>query len=206
MDDTPLSADQDAEAGRGDESPLRRRSLLRDGGIQSTRPSYFQGLRDGRVPSLRLEDGSITAAGIDTITNANASSVINSSSSPPNAPGGLHQQFASFRTSMRGRKVDPTSLKVEVRMKDYSYHVPIRVDAPSIKTVFNTSPCYVGTSFLKNVGELMTGERKVGCNLLQYIMITAPFMFASLITYSTHQTETVVYAPYNSGERYLRPL
>ncbi len=59
-----------------------------------------------------------------------------------------------------GRRA-PTLQKVEVRINDYSYHVPVRVDAPSIKTVFNTSPCYVATTILKNVVELATGKRQV---------------------------------------------
>ena len=55
----------------------------------------------------------------------------------------------------------PVLQKVEVRIKDYSYHVPVRVDAPSIKTVFNTSPCYAATNIMKNVVELATGKRQV---------------------------------------------
>ena len=55
----------------------------------------------------------------------------------------------------------PVLQKVEVRIKDYSYHVPVRVDAPSIKTVFNTSPCYAFTNIMKNVVELATGKRQV---------------------------------------------
>ena len=50
---------------------------------------------------------------------------------------------------------------VEVRIKNYSHTVAIRKDAPSIKTVFNTSPCYVGMELVGNIGEIITGRKKV---------------------------------------------
>lgn len=37
----------------------------------------------------------------------------------------------------------------------------MRKDAPSIKTVFNTSPCYVGMELVSNVGEIITGRKNV---------------------------------------------
>jgi hypothetical protein len=45
-------------------------------------------------------------------------------------------------------------------MKNYSYRVPIRVDAPSIKTVFNTSPCYVMMGIVRNAVEIVTQKKK----------------------------------------------
>jgi ABC-type multidrug transport system fused ATPase/permease subunit len=51
--------------------------------------------------------------------------------------------------------------QVEVRLKNYSRTISVRTDAPSIKTVFNTSPCYVGMEFVSNAGEIITGSKKV---------------------------------------------
>ena len=48
-----------------------------------------------------------------------------------------------------------------MRLKNYSHTISVREDAPSIKTVFNTSPCYVGVEFVRNVGEIITGRKRV---------------------------------------------
>lgn len=67
-------------------------------------------------------------------------------------------QDSSLQQSFRN--IEGTK-QVEVRLKNYSYMVSVRVDAPSIKTVFNTSPCYVGMEFVSNIGEIITGRKKV---------------------------------------------
>lgn len=122
--------------------------------LQKSRPDYLTNLLNGRAPSLRLETSKDDD---DDIHDAAATS----GPAPPGIPtrSELSKRFASMRASMRQL---PSGLeKVEVRMHNYSYHVPIRVDAPSIKTVINQSPCYAITSFMVNVGELITGKRKV---------------------------------------------
>ena len=163
--DTPL-LEEDALAGTEETSPRAGRpsSLPLRNSVQSTRPSYLQSLlREGHVPSLYLENN-------DDITEDNEGFEHNNDNNTPNNnPSTMHMDVPELRrrfTSMRDVGERPTTTspllaQVEVRMKDYSYHVPIRVDAPSIKTVFNQSPCYVGTNFIKNVGELITGQRKV---------------------------------------------
>ena len=40
---------------------------------------------------------------------------------------------------------------VQVVLRDYSYHVPIKTDAPSIKTVLNQSVCYGTYEFFRRV-------------------------------------------------------
>lgn len=40
---------------------------------------------------------------------------------------------------------------VEVRMKDFEFHVPIKADTPSIMTVMNQSPCYGFYEFARRV-------------------------------------------------------
>ena len=67
----------------------------------------------------------------------------------------LQQSFRNLSKST----ADAT--QVEVRLKNYSHCISVRIDAPSIKTVFNTSPCYVGVEFVRNVGEIITGRKKV---------------------------------------------
>lgn len=64
----------------------------------------------------------------------------------------------SFRNISNTSKLN----QVEVRLKNYSRTVTVRKDAPSIKTVFNTSPCYVAMELVGNVGEIITGTKKVG--------------------------------------------
>mmetsp|Transcript_3324 Transcript_3324/g.5465 ORF Transcript_3324/g.5465 Transcript_3324/m.5465 type:complete len:1454 (+) Transcript_3324:67-4428(+) len=122
--------------------------------LQTSRPDYLSSLLNGRAPSLRLESSKDDD---DDIHDATATS----RTAPPGIPtrSELSKRFASMRASLR--QVPSGLEKVEVRMHNYSYHVPIRVDAPSIKTVINQSPCYAITSFIANVGELITGKRKV---------------------------------------------
>ena len=164
--DTPL-LEEDALAGTEETSPRaagRPSSLPLRNSVQSTRPSYLQSLlREGHVPSLRLENNNDITEDNEGVEHDN------DNNTPNNNPSTMHMDVPELRrrfTSMRDVGERPTTkspllAQVEVRMKDYSYHVPIRVDAPSIKTVFNQSPCYVGTNFIKNVGELITGQRKV---------------------------------------------
>lgn len=119
--------------------------------VQSTRPDYFQNLRRGSVPNLRLEGHD------DTIHH-------DSPSDDPPAPPVDTAVFVDEilrRISLKCLDESANPRQVEVRLKDYSYHVPIRVDAPSINTALNTSPCYVATNIVKNFGELITGKRKV---------------------------------------------
>jgi hypothetical protein len=129
------------------------------------------------VPSLWLEEG-------DTEISADAE--------PQETKDGgrktmdiheLQRQFASFR---QAAKLPAGLTQVEVRVRDFSYHASIRVDAPSIKTVFNTSPCYVGAEFVKNVGEIITGQKKVRAQcgvlvwLMNYVMSSTPIMIHEL--------------------------
>jgi len=136
--------------------------------IQASRTDYLQSLLKGSIPDLKLEDGH---ANDNNDSNNNGPSTPksgNTSTVSPTAEGPttqmeineLRQKLASLRDIKTKHNIEQYQ-EVEVRLKDYSYYVPIRVDAPSIKTVFNQSPCYVGTTILKNVGELITGSRKV---------------------------------------------
>ena len=121
--------------------------------LQKSRPDYFASLRGGRAPSLRLESST---------DDDNENSAKNTSDEPTDVASSLTRTELSRRfASMREIRSSDDLQQVEVRVNNYSYHVPIRVDAPSIKTVINQSPCYVATNFMQNVGELITGKRKV---------------------------------------------
>ena len=163
--DTPL-LEEDALAGTEASSPRvgRPSSLPLRNSVQSTRPSYLQSLlREGHRPSLYLENNDDITEDDEDFEHDNDNNTPNNNQSTTHMDvPELRRRFTSMRdVGERPTTTSPLLAQVEVRMKDYSYHVPIRVDAPSIKTVFNQSPCYVGTNFIKNVGELITGQRKV---------------------------------------------
>jgi hypothetical protein len=124
--------------------------------VQSTRPDYFQNLRRGSTrTNLRLE-------GQDDDDDADA--VHQGSTSASNfAPHVENVDVNEIRrrTSLKYLGETASTQRVEVRLKDFSYHVPVRVDAPSINTALNTSPCYAATNILKNIGEYISGKRKV---------------------------------------------
>jgi hypothetical protein len=139
-----------------DEAPSAPLSGGTDDGLQKSRPDYLSSLLRGKAPSLRLES---------TDDDDNNDSKANKTSDNPTADVAksltrmdLSRRFESMREI---RPSDELLQQVEVRVNNYSYHVPIRVDAPSIKTVINQSPCYAATNFIQNVGELITGKRKV---------------------------------------------
>ena len=120
---------------------------------QVSRQDYLTRLLSGRAPSLRLESSK------DDDDDFNDGGV--TSPPKPSSPtrSELSRRFTSMRASLRQL---PSGLdKVEVRMHNYSYHVPINVEVANIKTVINQSPCYAMTTFMINVGELFTGKRKV---------------------------------------------
>ena len=171
--DTPLLDD---DALTGSEPPQPPTTNTKSQGltslkqsIQASRTDYLQSLLKGSIPDLKLEDGHTNDN--DDNNNNNGPSTPksgNTSTVSPAAEGSttqmdiseLREKLASLRDIKTKHNIEQYQ-EVEVRLKDYSYHVPIRVDAPSIKTVFNQSPCYVGTTMLKNIGELITGSRKV---------------------------------------------
>ncbi len=177
MDTPRLKEDALGGDGSGQQQPPplggRRSKKSRQPSIQSTRPSYFASLRQGSVPSLRLVDDGLSTD--ETTTTTPSSSIMANRlcesdqlvrfdgvnfDGPLDIPK-LQRQY----TTLRRIKYKPADIErnvhVEVRLKDYSYHVPLRVDAPNVKDVITTSPCYVASMFVKNVGELFVGKRRV---------------------------------------------
>ncbi|KAL3761106.1 hypothetical protein ACHAWU_001375 [Discostella pseudostelligera] len=151
----------------------------------ASRPDYLSSLRRGRITCLRLEDSSptfssslVAGGAADASSPRNDAAAATATTDTATSINTAEVDITEFRRRLStirdakskrrigasivggGGKRAPTLQKVEVRIKDYSYHVPVRVDAPSIKTVFNTSPCYVGTNIMKNVVELITGKRQ----------------------------------------------
>ena len=201
--DTPL-LDDDALTGSEPPQPSTTKSQgltsLKQS-VQATRTDYLQSLLKGSIPDLKLEDGHTNDN--DDNNNNNGPSTPksgNTSTVSPTAEGTtqmniseLREKLASLRDIKTKHNIEQYQ-EVEVRLKDYSYHVPIRVDAPSIKTVFNQSPCYVGTTILTNVGELITGSRKVSslhilCYYVYCKYISALYSF--LITYCNYTTSAM---------------
>ena len=101
----------------------------------------------------------------------------------------------SFRNISNGLELN----QVEVRLKNYSRTVSVRKDAPSIKTVFNTSPCYVAMELVRNVGEIITGTKKVGylhhvlsicCAAANLIVLFCSFFHRLMICLDTTRNST----------------
>ena len=49
---------------------------------------------------------------------------------------------------------------VEVRIKDFSYYIPIKADAPSVKTVGNQSICYAAYEFFRRIHQYRMYRKK----------------------------------------------
>jgi hypothetical protein len=205
--DTPLLDDDDALTGAEESQPSTTTkssqgltSLKQS--IQATRTDYLQSLLKGSIPDLKLEDGHTNGDNDNNDTNGPSTPKSGNSTVSPAAAeettnqmdiSELREKLASLRDIKTKHNIEQYQ-EVEVRLKDYSYHVPIRVDAPSIKTVFNQSPCYVGTTILTNIGELITGGRKVSvCCVLQCVYCKCvPRLYWFLIIYFNH-TITAMY-------------
>lgn len=63
-------------------------------------------------------------------------------------------QMKRMREALGGR-----SSLVEVRMRDFSYLVPVKADRPSILTVLNQSPCYGAFEFFRRVSQYCCAPR-----------------------------------------------
>ena len=157
MDEPLLPVDEERTAPDPDATyRLRTQASVRRGmageGIQASRPSYLQSLRAGSVVSLRLEGGLERDVADEDSQGPGEEEI--------KTPTSRVSKFDPLEELAKSGKL----ARVEVRMRGYSYVVPVWADAPSIKTVTNQSPCYVGTEFVKNVGELITGQRRVRVN------------------------------------------
>ena len=56
----------------------------------------------------------------------------------------LHKRLSVYQDRVPERLV-------EVRMKDFSYYIPIKADAPTVKTVGNQSICYAAYEFFRRL-------------------------------------------------------
>eukprot|EP00804_Cyclotella_cryptica_P009072 CCRYP_003155-RB/>CCRYP_003155-RB protein AED:0.07 eAED:0.07 QI:33/1/1/1/1/1/12/1130/1233 len=144
---------EDDRSPEGTSHPPNRRYSL-----QANRPDYLQSLRRASVPSLRLE--SYHEKNTASATNDNNDEDSGDDDRVIDIPS-LQRQFASLRQFTQSPLRRVIVEEVEVRMKEYSYRVPVRVDAPSIKTVLNTSPCYVMMELGRNLLEIVMGRKKV---------------------------------------------
>ena len=96
-----------------------------------------------------------TAVPPPPVTNGNDSPAVEEISNEILPRISLTSSFASMQQQQQQQQQ-----RVEVRLKNYSYHVPIRIDGPSIKTTFNQTPCYLVTVFIRHVIQLISGQRK----------------------------------------------
>ena len=65
-------------------------------------------------------------------------------------------RYQRIRHLLEGRTVE-----VEVRLRDFSYHVPVKTDTPSVKTVMNQSPCYGTYEFGRRFVEKCCNRRAI---------------------------------------------
>ena len=151
LDTSPLllGGDRDSPPAGGGGEP--RRYVGSGRGLQASRPDYFQSMLDLKRAAEEEEDDddAEAAAAADDIAHSRRTI------------------YSSVASSLLLQN------RVEVRLVDYSYRVPVRVDAPSIKTVFNTSPCYVVTNLVTNLVEHVFGDRKASfvCHFLFFLEV-----------------------------------
>jgi len=64
----------------------------------------------------------------------------------------LQKRFSVFHERVPERLV-------EVRVRDYSYHIPIKMDAPTVKTVGNQSVCYATYEFFRRIHQYRMAKK-----------------------------------------------
>jgi len=64
----------------------------------------------------------------------------------------IQQRFSVFQEKVPERLV-------EVRVKDYSYHIPVKMDAPMVKTVANQSFCYAAYEFFRRIHQYRQAKK-----------------------------------------------
>jgi hypothetical protein len=172
-----------------DDAPIRQHvtfadPLVRQMSVQSTRPDYFRNLRKGSITNLRLE-------GRDDDMNDDVNRQERRDSRQSETVVDMDVAVAELRRRLSARwtgndggdGMSSKDVPVEVRLKDFSYHVPIRVDGPSIDTALNTSPCYVATNIMKNFGEYITGKRRVRA-ISTFLLLRSDSFLVAPLTYA----------------------
>lgn len=87
------------------------------------------------------------------------------------------------------------SLQVEVRMRQFSFLVPIRTDAPSVKTVLNQSPCYGAYEFGRRFVRLISSSKK---------KLSLPHIASKVfLPYDKHPVLTDINLVFKPGKTYV---
>lgn len=119
---------------------------------QSRRASHLNSLITSSRDSLARFDTSILASVVEENENeADQAEAVHVEEDGVSKQDQAERKFRKLqkRISVFQDKV-PERL-VEVRLRDYSYYVPVRVDAPTVKTVGNQSICYAAYEFFRRV-------------------------------------------------------
>jgi energy-coupling factor transporter ATP-binding protein EcfA2 len=66
-------------------------------------------------------------------------------------PSEREKKFHNLRKRLSVYQERVPERLVEVRIKDYSYYIPLKADAPTVKTVANQSICYAAYEFFRRI-------------------------------------------------------
>uniref|UniRef100_A0A7S4MWX6 ABC transporter domain-containing protein n=1 Tax=Odontella aurita TaxID=265563 RepID=A0A7S4MWX6_9STRA len=119
--------------------------------IQASRPDYLKSLRNNlgegnaALESEKFKEEEAQSGGEPSLTVAQ-----------------LRNRYSVLQVAKGGDSLAKSKREVLVRISNYSYNVPIMVDAPQVKTVMNQSPCYAVSSFFSHLREYFSGGRKIG--------------------------------------------
>lgn len=105
------------------------------------------------------ESGNRRTSRLDTLIRESRRSISGTSYVPVSheylEQDGIPEEREEIQASLRRRmsvfEQQDTNRLVEVRLKDFSYHVPIRMMAPNVKTVMNQSVCYAIYEFFNRL-------------------------------------------------------
>jgi len=156
VEEGPTPSPTSAAAAEGSFEKMPKPERQRSKSVQATRPDYLASLimaRDAeRVAPVSEEKPATVAEGDgESVVTTRVLTVRE-----------MKRRYSALNIAKGEDSVARSRREVQVRMKGYSYNVPILLDSPSVKTVLNQSPCYAATAFFGHLGEVLKKERKIG--------------------------------------------
>lgn len=132
----------------GNEAVEPKPPASEDPSPQRRRPDYLKSLIDRRNSNL----ASILEGGppLDDVDEA-ADEEVGTGAQQDAATSTSRPTMADFAKRQSAYQLQAPERLVEVRLRNFSYQVPIKMDAPDVKTVANQSVCYGAYEFFRRL-------------------------------------------------------
>jgi ABC-type multidrug transport system fused ATPase/permease subunit len=131
----------------GNEAVEPKPPASEDPSPQRRRPDYLKSLIDRRNSNLAsILEGGPPLDGVDEAADEEVGTGAQQDATSTSRP-----TMADFAKRQSAYQLQAPERLVEVRLRNFSYQVPIKMDAPDVKTVANQSVCYGAYEFFRRL-------------------------------------------------------